>query len=271
MRCRDRPTLIQSYGMTTLTSEGFFHDLWAYAQEPATPVIPFLALEAYATRLDTYYFWSHSGDKRISKIVRIGLDDDGVLTAAARSKIAETFWQVYSNQLLRQWGNYIAEYEPERPYDIHEETEYEHGNQTTVEDDGTVTDTKSGTVTNISGEQTGGDWLYGFDSDGQPTTTGGEGNSRFQTDDAYNRTRYGYNENGKGVTQDDPLENRRELDTLRTTRDKSNDELLTHKYGSLGTVAMGEIMTKEFEAWMWNFFINVLFPAVDHMLTIPIY
>jgi hypothetical protein len=126
-------------------------------------------------------------------------------------------------------------------------------------------------VTNISGEQTGGDWVYGFDSTGQPTISGGEGNSRYQADDTYNRTRYGYNENGKGVTQDDPFENRRELDTLRTTRDKSNDELLTHKYGSLGTVAMGEIMEKEFQAWMWNFFINVLFPAVDHMLTIPIY
>lgn len=270
MRSRDRPTLIQSYGMTTLTSEGFFHDLWAYAQEPATPVIPFLALEAYATRLDTYYFWSHSGDKRISKIVRIGLDDDGVLTAAARSKIAETFWQVYSNQLLRQWGNYIAEYEPERPYDIHEETDYVHDNTSEMGDSGTVTDVKTGTVTNISGEQTGGDWVYGFDSTGQPTTAGGEGDSRFKNDEAYNRTKYGVDDSGSGGVAS-PLQNQRTLNTTKSSTDSSTDELSTHKYGSLGTVAMGEIMEKEFQAWMWNFFINVLFPAVDHMLTIPIY
>lgn len=270
MRSRDRPNLIKSYGMTTLTSEGFFHDLWEYSSTRAI-VIPFLLYDWQAQALDTYYFFNNSGDKKVSQLVNRFVDDDKVLPEAARMQIAETFWRVHGNQLLRQWQNDTVVYSPERPYDIHEETDYIHENTGSVTDSGSVTDTKSGAVTNVSGEQTGGDWVYGFDSTGEPTISGGEGDSRYKEDAIYNRTLYGKDDSGSGDPTTSPLRNVRDLDTTKETTDSSTDELSTHKYGSLGTTAMGEIMSKEFEAWMWNFFLLVLFPAVDKTLALPIY
>lgn len=221
----------------------------------------FLGSENDTLYLDRYYYYVRSGDKIVSKIVRFSYDElTQSMTANARKQIAQSFWHIMKDQLLRQWENYKVQYNPLQPYDVHEETDYTHGNTSTIEDDGNITFKKEGKEATTVTDDNRHNYVYGFDS------TSGENGGVDDTRSTHSSTatiEYGANST---VRQDTKT-----LDTLKTSRDNSTDDLDTHKYGTLGTTSVGELMGKEFETWVWNFYLTVLFPAADKMLTIPIY
>lgn len=221
----------------------------------------FLGSENDTLYLDRYYYYVRSGDKIVSKIVRFSYDElTQSMTANARKQIAQSFWHIMKDQLLRQWENYKVQYNPLQPYDVHEETDYTHGNTSTIEDDGNITFKKEGKEATTITDDNRHNYVYGFDS------TSGENGGVDDTRSTHGSTatiEYGANST---VRQDTKT-----LDTLKTSRDNSTDDLDTHKYGTLGTTSVGELMGKEFETWVWNFYLTVLFPAADKMLTIPIY
>lgn len=252
---------MQAYQVTSLESTGFFADLFLMLSLAEEDLPDFLDSVDVATLLDRYYYFVRSGDKLLSKIVRSCYDEvHHSLTNDGRKFIAESFWQIFKDQLLRQWENYKVQYNPVQPYDVHEETDYTHGNTSTIEDDGSITFKKEGKEATEITDDNRHNYVYGFDS------TSGENGGVDDTRSTHSSTatiEYGADST---VRQDTKT-----LDTLKTSRDNSTDDLDTHKYGTLGTTSIGELMGKEFETWIWNFYNMVLFPAVDKMLTIPIY
>lgn len=246
--------LIRAYSILSLTTSGFFSDLRAFLVEAGIDVPDFLGTENEALYLDRYYYFVRSGDKTVSKIIRFSYDElTQSMPVNARKQIAQSFWQIMKDQLLRQWDIYTAEYNPLSPYDVHEETDYTHDNTSTVEDDGTVQTGYGGSTTDQMTAHNVAANIYGFDSGVAPV---GDTTS---TED-YTVT-HSFNQRTDTKT----------LDTTKTSRDNSTDDLDTHKYGTLGTMAIGDLLGKEIEVWKWNFYLNELFPAADKLLTIPIY
>lgn len=252
---RDKPNLMKVYEITTLASKGFFWDLvQAISLQGGTAALPeFLPDVETAELLDRYYYFVHSGDKIPSKILRLNYDEEQGISETNRVEIAASFWGIMKEQLLRLWEIYTAEYDPLSPYDVHEETDYTHGNISTVEDDGTVETGYGGSTTDQMTAHNVTANIYGFDSGNTPVgdTTGTEDYTVTHT----------FNQRIDTKT----------LDTTKTSRDNSTDDLDTHKYGTLGTMPIGDLLGREIETWKWNFYLGTLFPAVDKMLTIPIY
>ena len=66
--------------------------------------------------------------------------------------------------------------------------------------------------------------------------------------------------------------------TERTYTDYSDemtyDTVVTRhqtKQGNIGVKTNQEMLKEEIQLWAWNFYYQVLFPAVDNLLTIPVY
>lgn len=260
MRTRDRPTVMKAYGITNLMSEGFFSDVWSIVSDPQEAYIAPWMTDVYTSHsLDRYYYFVHSGDKLTSKLVSSQFDEESGISVNQRLIIARAFLDIHGQMLNREWANYVKQYDPLQPYDVTEETDYSHGNVSTVEDDGDITVTRSGKENNMTNTRTDKDSVFGFDSQDD------EGVPSDQTSFGQISTTTTYGADGT-IRQD-----KRELNTTKTSRDTSTDDLTTHKYGTLGTTSMAEIMSQEIKTWMWNFYLKCLFPAADSMLTIPIY
>lgn len=251
--CPETMNLMKAYGIQTLSSQGFFHDLYEFSQATGGPVIPFLTVAGTDAELDRYYYFVQSGDKTASKILRMFYDEETGLSSDDRRKIASSFWEVYGLMLLREWANYTVQYDPENQYDVYEETDYTHEADGRMDDARTEDITYQGSETNaLTGDDTTSK-VYGFDSStsvGAGETLHGATNTLTFSEGRTDAKSYG---------------------GYKTTEDSSTDDLDTHKYGRLGTISMGELMGREIQVWMWNFYTQCLFPAVDKMLTIPIY
>lgn len=259
MRARDKPNLMTVYGMTNLYSEGFWSDVWSIVSDAQSPYIAaWIPREDIAHSLDRYYYFVHSGDKTATQLLRRNYVD-GSISEAHREIIAKMFLDTYGQQLNRLWADYVKEYDPLQPYDVTEETDYGHEADGSVADGGDITVKRSGTEKTTVGSRTDNDKVYGFDSVanypvGSNDTTYGE---------VAVTTKYGFG--------GDDREDKRTLNTTKTTHDESSDDLTTHKYGTLGTQPVADILNKEIEVWMWNFYLKCLFPFADKMLTIPLW
>lgn len=256
MRARDKPNLMTVYGMTNLYSEGFWTDVWNIVSDAQSPYIAaWIPREDIAHSLDRYYYFVHSGDKTATQLLRRNYVD-GSISEAHREIIAKMFLDTYGQQLNRLWADYVKEYDPLQPYDVTEETDYGHENVSTVEDDGTIKVKREGKEKTVyqHGDKTDSAW--GFDSDSAVNT------DKTEIDQDTSTITY-----GDGSERLDT----RTLDTVKTTRDNSSDDLTTHKYGTLGTQPVADILNKEIEVWMWNFYLKCLFPFADKMLTIPLW
>lgn len=257
---RDKPNLLTVYGVTNLYSNGIFDDLWnIVSDEQSVYLAPWLPREDIAASLDRYYYFVHSGDKTASMLLRRNFVD-GHISDAHREIIAKMFLDTYGHQLNRLWGDYVKEYDPLQPYDVTEETDYGHEADGTVTDDGSKSLEKTGSEKTTIATVTDTDNIYGFDSDnpvGNTQDVQGARNSAIT---------YGVDSTG---SQDKRIDTEGHY-VLKTSHDESTDDLTTHKYGSLGTQPVAEILNKEIEVWMWNFYIKCLFPFLDRMLTVPV-
>ena len=265
---RDKPNLLTVYGVTNLYSNGIFDDLWnIVSDEQSVYIAPWLPREDIAASLDRYYYFVHSGDKTASMLLRRNFVD-GHISDAHREIIAKMFLDTYGHQLNRLWGDYVKEYDPLQPYDVTEETDYGHEAEGSVTDSGGKTLTKSGSETNIKTDGIDTKHIYGFDSGERPSDTPvGDSDIEYGKTDVI--TRYGVRPNGADYTAD-PRKDSEIHNSSKLTHDESTDDLTTHKYGTLGTQPVAEILNKEIEVWMWNFYLKCLFPFLDKMLTVPI-
>ena len=227
----------------TMTSKGFFGYLFDWVTDNVdTPseVVPWMVLEDTANALDFYYFYSWSGDKLISPMLEKIMKDD---EENWKEDILEAFARTYLDQLRELWLLYVGTIDPNRTYDVHEETDYTHDGGGSVDDTGSDYRKKTGQV-----ETTDSVWGIGSTTD---------------KDSDKSITVYG--EDGT------PLQEEIKYGKSRTTTESATDDLDIHKYGNLGVIPKSEVVDKTRQTRLWNFYKKALFPMVDSYLTIPIY
>lgn len=269
----------------TLSNDGIIAQLWDYLNEvQALDDAPYLGDRATAQVIDNYYYYAWSGDKLIAPMVRKLYDYEHDLLPAERMKdIAEMFWAVNKDNLMRMWGLFQAEYDPVNNYHIKEHTDYLHGANSGWTDRGSDTLAKGGSETRsrggghtvtTTGSSVNKNSVWGFDSsaavpDGMTETTVGK--TAGGTDDPWTET-FTYDDDGEGETI--TFTERTDTKTFGHGRDASenaDDDLDVLKDGNLGVMPTAQILQAEVDFWAWNFYKNVLFKLLDETLTIPIY
>lgn len=218
---------------------GFFYFLNYYATTNEID-IPFLTNIGV---LDLEYHGNFSGSKIVSPLIDNWYDEETFNAQAV--KIAEMFWKLEGERLLRLYNTYTSEYNPTENYNIHYLGTDDH--------DGSDTNTKTGSERSENyGTVTAERGIQGFDSSSY-------------TDADKTTTTY-------GNTSQDPLTNKTTYDDVQN--ELSYDSTLTREYtksGNIGVKTVQEMLREEFQLWEWNFYYKCLFPAVDKLITIPIF
>lgn len=244
-------TVMEAYEITSAADTGVVKDIFDCLADNEIEW-PFLT-EDNMLSLDFYYNYSWSGDKTIGPAIEKMHDR----FANWRDLIARMFVDAYGLQLLRQWASFSAEYSPEHPYDVHEETDYEHTGSGSTTDSGADSKIRSGSV-----NTKGGNNIYEY------------GTTYDNTRDAQlvSKTIFDSEQGDLGTTtQYNNVTDQISYGKQRATEDGAEDSLDTHKYGSLGTMAVSQILRDEIDLWKWNFYTTVFFPLIDRLVALPIY
>lgn len=213
---------------------GFFYYLKYYADHESPAIeIPFLT---NTNELDLEYHGNISGNKIISCLVEKFVDTE--FFDAYALKLAALFWKINGEPLLKQFDTYSLEYNPIQNYNMQESGNDSHTGKDTIQNSGGYTDTKTGWDTST-------DSIQGYNS--------------VDFNDA-DKTRNDYNS------------------TIERTDDSGTETTYASGYshgltrsGNIGVTTSQRMIEAEHNLWMWNFYYQVLFPAVDRVLTIPIY
>ena len=209
--------------------------------------------------IDLQYYGNVSGEKIISPLVYKQLNSDGKLTAAKQGLIASMIFSMFGTNWTKEWETLSMEYDPIANYDMTEvmtddETVTEYGKTNTRTND--LTHAKTGTETDApSVSVTTNDTVHGFNSsnavptDGRSQSTSGSDITTFDTSDT---------------------------DTGTVTDVGSGSDTSTRNYeltrkGNIGVTSSQQLLQSERDLWVWNYFLDVVFPDVDKILTIPIY
>lgn len=248
--------LMEAY-QKTMTSDGFILQLfdWLDSQE-LTLLAPYLFVRETAAQIDNFYYYAWSGDKTISATLEKFWDEEDQ-ELKNQSDLIQMWWHIHYKNLIRQWNNFMAEYKAEEPYHVTETTGYTHEGGSTVTDSGEDTKTRSGYVREGGSVQTTTQ-VWGFDADTDAVNS--------------DKTTVKYNPDNDGkYTQYDNVEDSISYGKTRESGDSSQDDLVTEKTGNLGIIPIADLIQKDIELWQWNFYKQCLFPAIDSMLTLPIY
>lgn len=244
-------TVMEAYEITSAADTGVVKDIFDCLADNEIEW-PFLT-EDNMLSLDFYYNYSWSGDKTIGPAIEKMHDR----FANWRDLIARMFVDAYGLQLLRQWASFSAEYSPEHPYDVHEETNYEHTGSGSATDSGDDSKIRSGKV-----NTKGGNNIYEYG-----TTYDDTANPQLVS-----KTIFDSEQGDLGTTtQYNNVTDKISYGKKRETEDGAEDSLDTHKYGSLGTMAVSQILRDEIDLWKWNFYTTVFFPLIDRLVALPIY
>ena len=232
--------LMEMWGIESLTDYGIVKLLFSIidAITPDEEPRPILPSEDEAKSIDNYYYFGWSGNKWSSPLVEKMNKVDEVHMPA---NVAQMFWDVHGDELVKQWNLFQKEYDPLASYDVHEETGYEHEGGGSLTKTGKDTRTKKGKIVTT-------DSVWGV-------------NSVSNVNSDKSEVDYGTT----GVT--DELG----YDSGNTTTDTASDELTVHKYGNLGTTSLTKLLKDDIEMWQWDFYTRFLFPAIDSMIALPIY
>lgn len=208
--------------------------------------------------LDMDYYGNYSGDKIVSPLVDKKLVS-GVLTTEKQAELAAVLFNVFGTNWTKEWATMSAEYDPIANYDMTEimtddETVIEYGK---TEDTTTGnTHTKTGTETDEPAVTVStSDTVHGFNSTNPvPTDNRSEGSS------------------GSDVVTYDLSEG----DTGSIGVDYGGSDTHTRNYtltrqGNIGVTTTQQLLQSERDLWKWSYFMNVVFPDIDRVLTIQTY
>jgi len=248
--------------------------------------------------LDIYYYGEHSGKKIISPLVENILGDNDTLTDEQQTTIANIIFSLFNKNWSRMWDVYTAEYEPAENYNMIEngadESTILHGETITRTDNLTknsentrtdnLTHSKTGTETNTPNitetntpntTRTINKGIYGFNSEeSQPSDTGTESNTGTDTIQrtGTEQTQYNINEGNTGTQENENTINETGTQThAHTGTDRENKTHQLTRHGNIGVTTTQQMLQSDIDLWKWNFFINVLFPNIDGVMTIEIY
>lgn len=229
--------------------------------------------ESISDQLDLEYHGNWSGDKIISPLLEKYVEGD-TITSEESAVIAGVVFNMFSPYWVKQWATLSAEYNPLNNYDMVEE--YEEDNSMTYGKSHTRTDnlahsetigntrtdnlTETDSPGQISFEQ---DYVYGFNSaTSEPSaekrvTMSGSGtvtNTGTQTDSG---SRSGSN---TGTVTD-----------ADTGKDQGEKDYTLERHGNIGIMSSQDLIRLEHDLWKWNFFMDVVFPDLDKILTLQVY
>lgn len=258
--------------------------------------------------LDAYYAGTHSGEKYVNNFMQMVMNhsDDGKVTPATMQLMASQCVALFGESWNRIWNTFNLEYDPIENYNVVEEYEGDredtYGKTRTRTDNLTnqrtdnltdqrtnnLTDTrtdnlshgKTGTV-GETGTNTGQntDKIAGFNSSNpvtsdQTDTTGSTSNT---TTHNTTETDTGTQTIASTGTQSDThTGTQTETQTgTQTDADSGSDSMeeghTLLKHGNIGVTSSQQLVKSERELWWWSFFIQIVCPDVDKILTLPIY
>lgn len=217
--------------------------------------------------LDISYFGNHSGGKFCSPLVKLLIDDDGVVPPAARQTIAKILLTKYLTNWTRLWQTNVVSYSPINNYDMTETRDLATtaDNVETVDDDtthtgsdtthyGRVQSTQHGRTTDEIGYQ------YGLNTTEYKTnrsdqTTTEEGGTTVLTNS-------GSDVNTPNLTDS--------TDKTTTQDNEGTEHEVTHRIGNIGVTTNQKLIEDERNLWLWNFF-DQIFKDLDRELALAIH
>lgn len=204
--------------------------------------------------LDVAYFGNHSGGKFCAPLVKLLIDDDGVVPAAARVAIAKILISKYLTNWNKLWETNVAVYSPIHNYDMYEERDLATTDDNVETTDGELSRTGTEGLTHGMVEST----QHGRTVD----------NVGYQY--GLNTTEYQQNRSDEDVSTEGGTTTTTDSGTDTTTRNlvDSTDQKVTednegteheetHRYGNIGVTTTQKLIQEERNLWLWNFFDEV--------------
>lgn len=204
--------------------------------------------------LDIAYFGNHSGGKFCAPLVKLLINDEGVIPAAARVTIAKILISKYLNNWNHLWETNVAVYSPIHNYDMYEERDLATTDDNVETTDGELSRTGTEGLTHGMVEST------------QHGRTEDNVNYKY----GLNTTVYQQNRSDENVSTEGGTTVTTDSGTDTTTRNlvDSTDQTVTednegteheetHRYGNIGVTTTQKLLQEERNLWLWNFFDEV--------------
>lgn len=204
--------------------------------------------------LDIAYFGNHSGGKFCAPLVKLLIDDDGVIPSAARVTIAKILISKYLSNWNHLWETNVVVYSPIHNYDMHEERDLATTDDNVETTDGELSRTGTEGLTHGMVEST------------QHGRTEDNINYKY----GLNTTEYQQNRSDENVSTEGGTTTTTDSGTDTTTRNlvDSTDQTVTednegteheetHRYGNIGVTTTQKLLQEERNLWLWNFFDEV--------------
>ena len=204
--------------------------------------------------LDIAYFGNHSGGKFCAPLVKLLINDDGVVPNAARVAIAKIIVSKYLNNWNHLWETNVAVYSPIHNYDMYEERDLATTDDNVETTDGELSRTGTEGLTHGMVEST----QHGRTVD----------NVGYQY--GLNTVEYQQNRSDENVSTEGGTTTTTDSGTDTTTRNlvDSTDQKVTednegteheetHRYGNIGVTTTQKLIQEERNLWLWNFFDEV--------------
>ena len=204
--------------------------------------------------LDIAYFGNHSGGKFCAPLVKLLIDEDGVIPSAARATIAKILISKYLSNWNHLWETNVAVYSPIHNYDMYEERDLATTDDNVETTDGELSRTGTEGLTHGMVEST------------QHGRTEDNVNYKY----GLNTTEYQQNRSDENVSTEGGTTTTTDSGTDTTTRNlvDSTDQTVTednegteheetHRYGNIGVTTTQKLLQEERNLWLWNFFDEV--------------
>jgi len=204
--------------------------------------------------LDIAYFGNHSGGKFCAPLVKLLINNEGVIPSAARVTIAKILISKYLNNWNHLWETNVAVYSPIHNYDMHEERDLATTDDNVETTDGELSRTGTEGLTHGMVEST------------QHGRTEDNVNYKY----GLNTTVYQQNRSDENVSTEGGTTVTTDSGTDTTTRNlvDSTDQKVTednegteheetHRYGNIGVTTTQKLLQEERNLWLWNFFDEV--------------
>lgn len=204
--------------------------------------------------LDIAYFGNHSGGKFCAPLVKLLIDDDGVIPTAARVTIAKILISKYLSNWNHLWETNVAVYSPIHNYDMYEERDLATTDDNVETTDGELSRTGTEGLTHGMVEST------------QHGRTEDNVNYKY----GLNTIEYQQNRSDENVSTEGGTTTTTDSGTDTTTRNlvDSTDQTVTednegteheetHRYGNIGVTTTQKLLQEERNLWLWNFFDEV--------------
>lgn len=215
------------------------YGLFAYISDVTT--LPWAEATAVdSTVLDIAYFGNHSGGKFCSPLVKLVLDENGVVPEAARATIAKILVAKYLPNWQHLWATNEAVYNPIHNYDMTESRVMKQADSEAVKSDRSGTDsTEHGMTVDEM------DYKFGINTDIE---------SPKPSDKVFTE------QGGETSTTSEYTDNRNRVGA-------SEEDEETHRAGNIGVTTTQKLLQEERELWIWNFFDQV-FNDIDRELAL---